>query len=356
LEKVSAQLKDDGYAWVEVIPQLDYSTLSTYGRVHSIVREPNKKEQAKLDKLQAARDEKQATDAGEDEDRLTELDDRTNEIDAEIEALQDSLRVPDPEQQALAGAIVSISHGGELRIEEGLLKPEDAKRFAREQKTADKATSPTGPRVHSAALVRRLTAHRTLALRAMLAQRPDIALVALTHRLALGTFFNAGYPVGIGVQIEAEETALDQYAPDTQGCKAQAALAGQREAIVATLPGDPSAVFMWLLQQPQDAVLRLCAYCVAVTVNGVRADEDRSAVDPLVNATGLDMCQWWQPTADGYLGSIPKARILEIVREAVSPEAAATLTSLKKGPLAKVAEQKLAGTGWLPSPLRSQTI
>src|SRR5580700_2552253 len=32
LQKAAAQLKEHGYAWVEVIPQLDYSTLSTYGR------------------------------------------------------------------------------------------------------------------------------------------------------------------------------------------------------------------------------------------------------------------------------------------------------------------------------------
>jgi ParB family chromosome partitioning protein len=120
------------------------------------------------------------------------------------------------------------------------------------------------------------------------------------------------------------------------------------------LPDDPAMVFAWLLQQPQEEVLRLCAYCVAVTVNGVSDDEGSHALDALARAAGLDMRDWFTPTAENYLGSVPRARILEVVREAVSPEAAATLTSLKKGPLAAAAEKRLAGSGWLPGPLRGQ--
>jgi ParB family chromosome partitioning protein len=57
----------------------------------------------------------------------------------------------------------------------------------------------------------------------------------------------------------------------------------------------------------------------------------------------------------GYLGRIPKDRILDAVREATSPEVAATLVNLKKGECAKAAEKKLAGTNWLPEPLRTST-
>ena len=354
LDKQARKLKEDGCAWVDVTPQLDYAALSAYGRVRSVPQDSNKKEQAKVDALRQEQDDikKQAEAASEDEGRLAELADRADEIDAQIDELQEELRVPDPVQQALAGAIVSIGHDGEVRIERDLLKPEDAKRFAREGKAAEKSASSNGPRVHSAALVRRLTAHRTLALRATLAQRPDIALIALTHRLALETFFSAGYSVRSSLQIETQQTPLDQYAPDVPACKAQAAIAERAEALRAALPDDPQALFAWLLQQPQAEVLNVCAYCVALAVNGVNADEGSSVLDALATAAGLDMRDWWTPTAENYLASIPKARILDVVREAVSPEAAATLTSLKKNPLAQAAERRLAGTGWLPSPLR----
>ena len=70
-------------------------------------------------------------------------------------------------------------------------------------------------------------------------------------------------------------------------------------------------------------------------------------------AVGLDMTQWWQPTAESYLRQVPKAMILEAVREAVTPEAAENLAKLKKDALAAEAEQRLTGTGWLPAILRS---
>ena len=70
-------------------------------------------------------------------------------------------------------------------------------------------------------------------------------------------------------------------------------------------------------------------------------------------AVGLDMTQWWQPTAESYLRQVPKAMILEAVREAVTPEAAENLAKLKKDALAAEAEQRLTGTGWLPAMLRA---
>lgn len=357
LEKAAAQLKEDGHAWVEVIPRLDYSTLSAYRHVRSTAREPNKKEQAKLDKLQAARDdvEKQAADAGEDEDRLTQLDDRTSEIDVEIESLQDALRVPDPEQQSLAGAIVSISHSGELRIEEGLLKPDDAKRFARSAKAVAKEISLGGPRIHSAALVRRLTAHRTLALQAELVQQPMTAAIALTHRLLLDTFYVDSTGRLSSVEVTMRKAALGDHIGRLEDCQAFSTLDAHRRSIEERLPKDAEALLPWLLQQSGGELLSFLAYCVSVTVDGVHSDEGPSALDGLVQAAKLDMRRWWTPTVEGYLGSVPKQRILEIVREATSPEVAATLTSLKKKPLAEAAERKLAGTGWLPSTFRSHT-
>ena len=65
------------------------------------------------------------------------------------------------------------------------------------------------------------------------------------------------------------------------------------------------------------------------------------------------MREWWTPTADGYLNFIPKERILDLVREAVSPEAAVPLKHMKKEALAKAAADKLAGTGWLPEVLKA---
>jgi ParB family chromosome partitioning protein len=115
----------------------------------------------------------------------------------------------------------------------------------------------------------------------------------------------------------------------------------------------------WLLVQDQAIRLDLLAYCAGCSVNAVRKRHDRAENDRLAHAdrlalaVALDMTQWWQPTVASYLRQVPKAMILEAVREAVTPEAAENLVNLKKDALAAEAEQRLSGTGWLPAILRS---
>jgi ParB family chromosome partitioning protein len=50
---------------------------------------------------------------------------------------------------------------------------------------------------------------------------------------------------------------------------------------------------------------------------------------------------------------VPKARILEAVREAKGQKAADRIGHLKKGEMATEAESLLTGAGWLPEPLRT---
>ena len=75
----------------------------------------------------------------------------------------------------------------------------------------------------------------------------------------------------------------------------------------------------------------------------------------LAEAVGLDMAAaGWTATVDSYLGRVPKVRILEAVREARGAEAARLIDHLRKGDMAKEAERLLAGSGWLPEPLRAR--
>ncbi len=75
--------------------------------------------------------------------------------------------------------------------------------------------------------------------------------------------------------------------------------------------------------------------------------------DQLARTVNLDLAAaGWTPTVDNYLGRVPKARILEAVREAKGEQSAQLIDHLKKADMAKEAERLLAGTGWLPEPLR----
>lgn len=357
LSKHAARVKNDGNAWVDVTPHLDYADLAAYERVRTVLREPTPEEQSAIDDLTARQTEieKQLADAGEDDERLAELSEREDEIEDEIEQLREQRTIPDPEQAALTGAIVSIGTDGKVRIDQGLLRADDAKRLAAaRQPDSDGEDDSTKARTHSAALTRRLTAHKTAALQATLAQKPEIALIALAHRLVLRMFYVGGGPArASGVQIDATRPQLEQYVPDIRQSKAYAALEAQREVLKGTLPQDPAELLTWLTRQTQAHVLSLLAYCVALTLDGVQSDESSGPCDALSAVSGLDMRGWWTATADNYFKSVPKAKILAAVTEVLSPDATAPLDKLNKSALAKAAEDCLASSGWLPEILRA---
>ena len=109
-----------------------------------------------------------------------------------------------------------------------------------------------------------------------------------------------------------------------------------------------------------DSQAALFAHCASLSVNAVHEPWNRNSrrlahADRLARAVSLDVAAaGWAPTVDNYLGRVPKMRILEAVREAKSEASAQLIDHLKKPDMAREAERLLAGTGWLPEPLRSQ--
>lgn len=355
LEKYAEKVRKEGVAWVDVCLDFDYAARAAYKHVKTVFRDPTEEEQKALDDVasELGRIETELEELQDDDERVAELQRRAAEFDQQYDALNAKLSVSDPEQQVLAGAVVTIGQDGKVQLVRDLLRPEDAGRFAQAEKAQRRASPKGGPRTHSAMLVRRLTAQRTLALQATLIQRPDVALIALTHRLLLRAFPLYGCGRESAVRIDGRPAELTPYASELADSPAQAALRARSAAIEDQLPRDPDHLFGWLTEQPQADVLSLLAFCVAQTVDGVQADEAPSAADDLARAAELDMHAWWTPKAENYLAAIPKARILEIVREAISPEAASALSIMKKGALAEAAEKRLAGTDWLPTLLRT---
>ncbi|MHB8816225.1 MAG: ParB/RepB/Spo0J family partition protein [Steroidobacteraceae bacterium] len=354
LEKCAEKVRRDGVAWVRVCLDFDYATRAAYKHVKTVFRDPTEEEQKAFDDIatERGRIESEINEAQDDDERIAALERRAAELEQQEDALNAKLSVPDREQQALAGAVVTIGHDGKVQIERDLLRPEDSSRFAQAERVQRRTTG--GPRVHSAALVRRLTAQRTLALQATLAERPDVALIALTHRLVLQAFplYGGGRQSAVGVN--AKHAGLGSYAEELAGCPAEAALRARCAALEAQLPKDSARLFGWLIELPQAELLSVLACCVALTVDAVQADEQPNAADELAQAAGLDMRSWWTPTADNYLSHVSRAQILDIVREAVSPEIAGALSKLTKQALAQAAERRLAGTGWLPKLLKTE--
>jgi ParB family transcriptional regulator, chromosome partitioning protein len=80
--------------------------------------------------------------------------------------------------------------------------------------------------------------------------------------------------------------------------------------------------------------------------------EDAVPAAALAQAVGLDMHDWWTPTAEGYFAHVSKSKALEAVR-VFAPEHAVRLLKLKKGELASEAARLAADTGWLPEMLQT---
>lgn len=75
--------------------------------------------------------------------------------------------------------------------------------------------------------------------------------------------------------------------------------------------------------------------------------------DQVARSIGFDMvAAGWAPTVDSYLGRVTKSHILQAVREAKGDQSAELIGHLKKTDMAREAERLMAGSGWLPEPLR----
>ena len=133
----------------------------------------------------------------------------------------------------------------------------------------------------------------------------------------------------------------------------------QHEAWARELP-EAEAFWPWLSEQSHEQKLSLLAFCTAQSLHAVqqRLDEQPSNLRPLTHAdalhaaTGLDMADWWEPTDEAYLNHVPKAQIISALKEAGPNLAGGGVEAMKKDALVSAAASRLAGTRWLPQPLR----
>jgi len=368
LNAIAAEVHAEGWQWVEA--RLEFPYDHGMRRFYPTQVELSAEDRDQLDALSAELEVlEERYDAGEE---LTETKEaRYEALEAGIEQFVERQRVYDPELMARGGAFVSLGRDGQARIERGFVRAEDEP--AREA-TQDIGMEPPGVGVldeaeeqHSPddessskrlpdALVRDLTAHRTLALRLELGQRPDIALVATTHALAGQLFF---HDVGAScLELQASEVPLRNEAPGIDDSSSGRALAERHESWAARLPEDSDELWSFITGLGDTERMSLFAHCLSMTLLAVRQRWERKAgaqttADHLAEAVSLDMTAHWHPTAEGYFSRVTKAQILDAVREAVSDEEASRMASAKKTEMAEAAELLLADKGWLPYLLRS---
>lgn len=368
----AAAVKDEGWAWVECTLDTDRAGWRGYRFEEEALREPTGDEAAQLDQLtNALRACEEALDAHRDgsdpdaddfeacEETLSEA---VGAAEERLDAAREALRQWTPDQLARAGALLRLDHHGDVTIERGLLKPAEcpAPRTGAERDEEGAAAPDPATRTraaHSERLLRDLGAHRTAALQAGLVQSPQVALAALTHRMAetvFGLYGRGNDTVRVTTHV-CGDGALAQAASGYADSPAAAVLSQAESGWGDRLPGRPEALFAWLLAQPQAVVLDLLAYCTARSVDAIGARGTSADMsDALALALGLDMADWWQATPACFLQHVSKRTMLDAVREATGAEPPLALSALNKGALAGHCAVLLEGTRWLPAPLRAR--
>jgi ParB family chromosome partitioning protein len=397
LDTTTGAVRDEGWAWVEARLDMDSHALRQFTPADYDLRKPSATERTELAELaRRCRElERQGDALGDqhdgwpDEAEAIELEEQ--DIAARQRAIQQGLRVWAPEVKALAGVIVTVNREGDVEVIRGLVREADRRALDASRRRAETARR-TGRAVVAAgeglgevergadapanrdgeahdregepegrkraefsdALSRRLAAHRTLALQATLAKNVPVALVALAHALVQRVLGDEYRRTGPALQITAQAAAhaLTSAADDLKLAPAWLALQAARDGWIERLPADRSAWFPWLLELPQAELLELVAVCTALTVNALPSAGSAFESNALAVALGLDMAEWWEPTAEGFLHHVSKAQILQALREAGSGLAGDGVESMKKDVLVNTALARLKGRRWLPAPLR----
>ncbi|WP_273821592.1 ParB/RepB/Spo0J family partition protein [Pseudomonas asplenii] len=373
LAGIAAEVKAEGWAWVDGSPGMTHADLHTFQRAPRERREAHKCEAARIEKLQAKLHElAEAVDAAldaEDEEKVDSLQEEGERLGEQLQALEDGLLDYGANVKAAAGAIVTIDRNGEAVIHRGLMREAEAKALRTlerlrqgfgsegeagnddEDEEADDAPKTAAM---SDRLAQRLSAHRTAALQIEVARHPQAALAAVVHGMVQSVLqeHRYGHDLPLGVSLKVQDR-LEGMAPDWPESPAAVALRELQQVAGEVLPQDSAELFAVLLAKSQDELVRLLAVCVASTVDVVtpRATQHQPGAE-LAQAVGLDMAAWWQPTAEGYFQHVPKAAILDAVG-AFAPAHVTRLAKLKKGNIASEAERLSDGTGWMPAIFRA---
>ncbi|MGE8132803.1 ParB/RepB/Spo0J family partition protein [Novosphingobium subterraneum] len=378
LREIASEVEAEGWKWAEA--HIDYPHAHGMRRFYPQSVPLSDEDEARLDALSTEHDELA--------EGYSSYDEMPEDVAAKLEAVSDEIdeilakrSAYDANVIAHGGAFVVLHHDGTVRVERGFVRPED-EAFADPQPESEAEGDAPEPQARedeqpedgdedvqdfededeepgkpiSDSLTRDLSAHRTLALRVALGERPDLALIALTHTFTAQLFYS--YAEAGCLEVRPTVTPLGSHADGIEDTPLAAKANEAREAWAERMPRDVADLWGFIVALDDEKRLALLAHCASRTVNALRLPWDRKprtlqTADRLATALALDVAKDWAPTVDSYLGRVTKAHIVEAVAEGVSEDAARRIADMKKPDMAQAAEQLLAGTGWLPAVLRT---
>ena len=389
LQDVAREL-ETRWKWAEARLDVDWSATASFGRVRPQPAEPTDEEKAEIERHRIRNDElANMDDDGWTEEMVEEADANETRLD-EIEATIEARAVYRREDIAIAGCIATVGNDGELKLIQGLVRPEDIP--AREAGDADAAGQDDTGDGESASsgidaptfvatlaspgdaeaearkeagvgigLADDLRAIRTAIVKSQLACDFDAAFDLLLFQLARSVFTN-GYHDG-ALDIRATET------PDRPAMRVNDDAFGDINVGEKHLEIDRAAqkldwtglsdteAFAELRALPERDKRTLFASCVARTLKGQLAFEPkaRPEVEATVARLGIDFAaavrgnrdQVW--TADLLWSRLRKDRILAIARGTLGETWAQAEAKQKKADIAKAMGDAFAHGGDVPA-------
>ena len=393
--QAAARELETRWKWAEARLDVDWSATAAFGRVRPQPAEPTDEEKAEIERLRTRNDElANMDDDGWTEELVEEADANETRLD-EIEAAIDARAVYRREDIAIAGCIATVGNDGELKLIQGLVRPEDMP--AREPNDANMAgqddtgdgesasssieaptlAAPLASPGDAEAEARKeagvgigladdLRAIRTAIVKSQLASDFDAAFDLLLFQLARGVFTNGYHDDAL--DIRAAETpdrpAMrvndDAFGTINVGEKhLELDRAGQK--LDWTGLSDDEA-FAELRALPERDKRALFASCVARTLKGQLAFEPkaRPEIEATVARLDIDFAaavrgnrdQVW--TADLLWSRLRKDRILAIARGTLGETWMQAETKQKKADIAKAMQDAFAHGDGVPAGITAE--
>jgi ParB family chromosome partitioning protein len=408
LEAEAAKIQAEGWKWVEALVDLPYGYDEDCRAIEATQQPPTEADEVRIAALRAEADAEWQGNP----DMPPEVEARVTAIDTELSILSQGRFVYDPAEQAIAGVFVGLEPDGTLYVDRGYVRPEDepeedVNEAADAANDALESGAIDGPQIAGTeaveverqddtaasagiepvataggdedediikplpdALLRELTAARTLALQDAFAQNPSVAFAAVLHAMVLSAFYYLRTESCLALSLN--KVSLAFQAPDLRRSPSAASIQERHARWKERLPKSDKEVWDALQQLDGNEQAALFAHCAAYAVDAqwepvakhgggrVSAHDVARRIEHshvVARAVGLDMVgAGWRPTYENYLNRVTKPRILEAVAEGTDPQKAGLIDHLKKGDMAREAERLLADTGWLPEPLRTPVV
>lgn len=304
------------------------------------------------------------------EARIEEQQQRYDEGDGDDEELQATartlrLQIEQIEETAAARGwaeetrsqcgVVAYLDDGVMAFQRGIMRADHIKEAEKAPRELNPDENTPEEKGLSAVLVTSLSAERTLAVSAALAQNPLVALALHTFTLARKRFGEGWHQHALHSNVDSQRYFCLKHAEaaNAENSPANFKIQELHDNWLSRLPTDWEQEFSWLLSWPQQDVVALLAYCVSSGIDGVTSQlvnhRVASQLEPVEAALDFDIHAWWQPTTANYFSRINKTQIIDALDDAGLPDKAREAEKMKRKDAATFAESLLKDSGWVPT-------